>query len=179
MNLPHGSASLPYSGTAANMVHAAIAVATGKGNLSSTTETVTLLRRGNAALAEAFRHEIARQVAAALLMLDQDVLEVYQEHPQMQRSAEADLLEQPIKLWVLARHRSPTLYAGIDELNAALLGAYASVCDGPPPGLLQAIVVDSRDGYLLRGSAFWHGAEPVLLAARSTAEPTPLQDAAS
>jgi hypothetical protein len=150
------------------MIDAAVAVATGKGNLSCPSQTLELLRQGDQNLAAAFRTELTRQAAATLLMLDRSVIDVYQENTWVPEPSDHSELEQPIRLWVVALHRTPSLYASIDRLNAALVEEYATVCSTPPLSLLMTIVVDERDGYLLRGSDFWNGEAPVLLASRRT-----------
>jgi hypothetical protein len=88
------------------MVNAAVAVATGKANLASTACTLARLREGDIEAANAFRHELARQVAAALLMLDPAVLEVYQEHTRAPSDANVGPLALPLKLWVIASVRN-------------------------------------------------------------------------
>lgn len=161
------------------MIDAAVAVATGKGKLSCPAETIKLLRQGHPALAVAFRTELSRQIAATLLMLDQTVIEVYQERARELGSCVHPQLDQPIRLWVVARHRTPSLYASIDRLNEALVQAYATVYCTPPLSLLQTIVVDERDGYLLRGSDFWHGDDPALLASRRLENQPSMSNSAS
>lgn len=153
-----------------NMVDAALAVTTGLMQLPSPVETRSALGQGQSEVVSTFRHELARQVASSLLMVDDFVYAIYEE-----RLDGNDDLTRPFRIWVVARYRSSTLYATIDNLNDALMDAISDIAGKRLPALIQSFIVDERDSYLLRGREFWSGNEPVLLASRQV-EPSPNHD---
>lgn len=159
-------AFLDLNTTVRKMIDAAVAVTTGQLGLSTTADTLTLLRQGEARAVTPFRRELAQQIAGAILMLDAHVDAVFEEQPRRGHSLPGNDLYRPFRLWVVARLRTAILYERLDELNQSLVQAFSMFGDAAGPLLVETLVLDPRDGHLLRISQQGQHPVPRLLASR-------------
>lgn len=163
------TAVLDLAESAPNMVDAAVAVTTGRMNLSSPLEVRRRIVRGDAAAVGYFRFELARQVAAALLWMDRQVRAVYEE-PEVPAAEEVapDLLalDDPLRLYVEVDIHTPALDAALDALSDALSQAIDSMTPRPSRRFIEAIIIDRHNHRLLQPGPYGYRPAPILLAAR-------------
>ena len=156
--------------TTQRMIDAAAAVTTGRLHLSSPTETRFLLVEGDQLAVSYFRHELARQIAGALLMMDPNVIAVFEDrdHPESEDLIPPEIaIAEPLRLFVHVKCRTAALSMVIEALNQALSQAFTDLLDEPPQDLIETIIVDDRDRRLLEVRIDGFYPEPVLLATRS------------
>jgi hypothetical protein len=170
MSVPHRAAStLDLVETASRMIDAAVAVTTGRLQRASVQETRQLLLRSDATALTYFRFELARQVAVMLVMMDPQVVAVFEDQdvPEAEEVAPpAPTLADPIRLIVHAEFETVALTALVRAVNDALSRAISDAFLQPPDRLVQTTIVDDRHNRLLRARAFGFRPAPIMLAAR-------------
>lgn len=151
--------------TTQKMIDAAAAVTTGRLHLSSPTETRFLLVEDDPLAVSYFRYELGRQIAGALLMMDPNVLAVFEDRDLC--GHEDVSIGDPLRLFVQVTARTFALTTVIAALNQALGQAFLDLLPDAPEGLIEAIIVDDRDSRLLQIGVSGFRPAPVLLAGRS------------
>ena len=165
----NGAASkafLNLDATARKMIDAAVAVTTGQLGLSTPADTLELLQQGDARAVTPFRRELARQIAGAILMLDEHVDAVFEDRAGARTNAHRLELRSPFRMWVIARLRTATLYERLHALNQALVQALATLGSSGTTLLVKTMVIDVRDSYLLCSGQQQEDGVPLLLASR-------------
>lgn len=162
MHTPTTNKPLDLVETAHKMMNAAAAVTTGRLNLSSPEDALARLVDGDERAISNFRLELARQIASALLMMDPNVIAVFDGRDTLVSTA----LDDPLQLWVQVRHRTAALNTVIDALNQALAQAYTTISPNPPRNLVETIIIDDRDNRILNVGASRLSPAPVLLVER-------------
>jgi len=150
--------------TAHKMLDAAAAVTTGRLHLASPEEAVRHLKDGDPLAVYYFRHELARQIAGALLMMDSCVVAVFEDREGGRSGAYG--LSDPLRLWVQVTYCTAALKTVIAALDEALGQAHEDLFGQPVSPVIKAIIVDAHDDGLLR-AGITSFAAPVLLAHRS------------
>lgn len=169
MTTPTTNRLLDLVETAQSMIDAAAAVTTGRLQLTSPDEALERLAAGNAEAIACFRFELARQVASALVMMDPNVIAVFEDREQSDADREAQpapRLEDPLRLWVQVRYRTAALSTVIDALNQALEQALTRVSENPPGNLIATVIVDDDDNRLVQVGSMRPGPAPKLLVRR-------------
>jgi hypothetical protein len=153
---------------APKMLDAAFAVTAGRMQLPSAAQAFCKLAAGDAAATTYFLHELARQIAILLLMVDQNVLEVYEEQEAVIEEIGADppLLFAPLRLLVRVRWETATLRPVLDDVNATLRQALHESMGRPVTSFVNAVVIADSDAWILDGRHRLHRPSPELLAAR-------------
>jgi hypothetical protein len=142
----HANTPLDLGEKAQKMVEAAVAVTTGRLHLRSPREALDRLHTDDPAAVAYFRYELARQIAAALLMMDSQVIAVFEDGDVLDGDPG---LTGPMRLVIQVRHRTAALRMVIGALDQALGQAFAEMVSEPPSNLIEAIVVDSCNSRLL------------------------------
>ena len=150
--------------TAQAMLDASTAVTTGLLHLASPAEVVRLLSRGDQLALYYYRHELARQVASAVLMMDSRVVAVFEDRDA--GAAGAVGIKEPLRLWVQVTQQTAALHTVLDALNEALGEAHAVLFGEAPDDAIDTIVVDEDDDRLLRAGITSSSSAPVLLVHR-------------
>lgn len=156
--------------TTNNMIDAATAVTTGRLHLSAARDTRARLLTGDALAIGYFRFELGRQIAAALLSMDAQVIAVYEE----QDVSEADdniqpsaTFDEPLHLFIEVEHQTPVLRTVLDALNEALSQTIGELLPLPSSGYIEAIVIDDHNRRLVRPHANGYRPAPILLDSRA------------
>ena len=160
--------------TAASAIDAAVAVVTGRLNLSSPQEVRQRLLKGDPTTVSYFKFELGHQIASVLLWADPHVVAVYEEQevpPGEELWAEDATLAEPLRLFVDVEIQTQALQAVISALNGALSRAMGGLLPEPPRGYIDATIIDEHNQRLLRPRAGGYRPAPVLLAAREDVEP--------
>lgn len=155
--------------SAPNMLAAAIAVTTGRLNLSSTLETRRRIVRGDSVAVSYFRFELARQVAAALLWMDRQVRAVYEEPDELvaeEVAPEPPDLGAPLRILIDVENHTPALDAAIDALSDALRLSLDAMTPYPPRRSIEALVINHHNKRLLQPGRYGYRPAPTLLAGR-------------
>jgi hypothetical protein len=171
---PHANVAVDLDKIARNMVETAVAVTTGRMQMTSPLDVRDCLLAGDTPTVNQFRAELTRQIAAAMLWIDPNVIAVYEEQDAL---AEADGVSnqgglsdpQPIRILIEVESQTPALRAIIGALDEALCNAVGSLLPEPLCGVrgyLDAILIDTRNSRLLTPSAQRHRRAFGLLAAR-------------
>jgi hypothetical protein len=153
---------------APKMLEAAFAVTAGRMQLPSAAQAFCKLAAGDAAATTYFRHELARQIAMLLLMVDQNVLAVYDEQEAVVEEIGADTphVFAPLRLLVRVRWETATLRPVLDDINAALCQALYESMGRPVTCFANAVVLADSEAWILDGRHSLHRPGPELLAAR-------------
>ncbi|RIK41866.1 MAG: hypothetical protein DCC58_11870 [Chloroflexi bacterium] len=160
---------LDLAESAPNMLEAAVAVTTGRLNLSSTLETRRRIVRGDSVAISYFRFELARQVAAALLWMDRQVRAVYEAPDELvaeEAAPEPPDLGAPLRIYIEVENHTPALDAAIDALSAALSLSLDAMTPYPPRRCIEALVINNHNRRLLQPGRYGYRPAPTLLAGR-------------
>jgi hypothetical protein len=164
MSTPTRNTPLDLVETSQKMVDAAVAVTTGRLHLSSPDDALLRLRANDHQAVTSFRTEMARQIASALLMMDPNVTEVFEDQDY---SRQASLeINASLRFCIRARYQTAALHTVIDALDQALRQAYTLLTQQQPARVIEAIIVDDRDNRLLNVGSVRTGPAPVLLVQR-------------
>lgn len=150
------------------MIDAALAVTAGKLRLSSTAQAFCKLAAGDPAATGYFRYELARQVAGALLMIDRNVLAVYEEQDPVVEEIGADppQLFAPLRVLVRVRWETAALRPVLDDINSALSDALRESMGRPRAPFVVATVICDDDAWVVGSRDRLHRPAPQLLADR-------------
>jgi hypothetical protein len=151
------------------LIDAAAATTTGRLHADSPKEVRKRLVARDPLAIGYFRHELARQVAATILMLDPLVKAVHEEQdvPEAEEvTADERTLTDPLRLIVVVEFRTAALDALIRALNDALAETVQDVLPIPKRGMIETTITDDPDSRLLRPRAYGYHPAPLLLAER-------------
>jgi hypothetical protein len=154
---------------APNMLDAALAVTAGRMNLATKAQAFCRLAAGESAATTYFRHELGRQVAMALLLIDPQVLEIYEEQDSVidEIGADPPVLFSPLRVLVRVCRQTAALRPVLDDLNGALCRAVSELLGRSLPRAVEFAVVADCDVWILAGRSHLHCAGPQLLAQRA------------
>jgi hypothetical protein len=169
---PSVHSTIDLTSLAERLIDASVAVTTGRLHLPASRDVRKRLVARDPIAISYFRHELARQVAATLLMLDPLVTAVHEEQdtpPAEELAADDPTLSDPLRLIVVVEFRTAALDALIRALNDALGDAVHDVLPIPARGMIEATVTDDPNNRLLRPRAYGYHPAPLRLASREDA----------
>lgn len=175
---PRGSSiTVDLLDKAHGMIEAAVAVTTGRTNLDSPRQARAMLLHGDARAVSYFRHELGRQIASALLMMDPHVIAVFEDQDVPESEEEippAAELAEPLRLFVRVEWEMPSIVALIGAIGDSLSHALESVLPYRPHAFIQATIISDADSRLLRARGRGFRPAPVLLGSRQDARTSDL-----
>jgi hypothetical protein len=155
---------------AERMIEAAVAVTTGRMHLDAPQEARALLFQGDERAVLYFRHELGRQIASALLMMDQQVISVFEDQDVPDSEEEippATRLADPLRLFVRVEFETPVIIALVSAIGESLSHALVDAMPHQPHGFIQATIITDANSRLLRSRAHGYRPVPVLLGSRA------------
>ncbi|HUG15618.1 MAG TPA: hypothetical protein VMM78_11455 [Thermomicrobiales bacterium] len=156
---------------AERMIEAAVAVTTGRMNLSAPWQARALLIQGNEAAIGYFRHELGQQIGSALLMMDPRVVAVYEDLDMPDSEEEIVLapeLVDPLRVVVHVENESPAIVALVRAIGDGLAHALRDALPHQPREYIAATYVTDASSRRLMARSNGYRPAPALLAIRPT-----------